>query len=144
MEMPIGGGEAKKLSNKVTDFGVFSPDGQQVAALTSEGTGMNFRAMIDILPAQGGLPVKSFPPMRGISNFFQYSSDGQSLYYPVTLKGVSNIVMQPVGATSFTQMTGFKEFTIYGYSYDWKNKRLAVARGRSNTDVVLLTQQSPQ
>ena len=143
-EMPINGGEARKLSGKVTNFGVFSPDGQQVAAMTQEGTGVNFRAMIDILPAQGGLPVKSFPPMRGISNFFQYSADGQSLYYPVTLKGVSNIVMQPVGATSFTQATGFKEFTIYGYSYDWKSKRLAVARGRSNTDVVLLTQQSPQ
>ena len=143
-KMPIEGGEASKLSNKVTNFGVFSPDGQQVAAMTQEGTGVNFRAAVDILPAQGGLPVKSFSPMRGISNFFQYSPDGQSLYYPVTLKGVSNIVMQPVGATSFTQMTGFKEFTIYGYSYDWKNKRLAVARGRSNTDVVLLTQQSPQ
>ena len=143
-EMPVEGGEARKLSDKVTNFGVFSPDGRQVAAMTSEGTGVNFRATVDILPAQGGLPVKSFPPMRGISNFFQYSSDGQSLYYPVTLKGVSNVVMQPVGATSFTQMTGFKEFTIYGYSYDWKSKRLAVARGRSNTDVVLLTQQSPQ
>ena len=64
MEMPLSGGEAKQLSNKVADFGVFSPDGQQIAALTTEGTGVNFKAMIAIIPAQGGLPVKSFPPVR--------------------------------------------------------------------------------
>ena len=41
-------------------------------------------------------------------------------------------------------MTNFNDLTIYGYDYDWKNKRLAIARGRSNTDVVLLTQQQVQ
>jgi len=144
MEMPVSGGTAKQLTNAVTDFAVFSPDGQQIAALTTEGTGVSFRAMISILPAQGGLAVKSFPPLPTISNFFQYSGDGQSLYYPVTIKGVSNIVMQPIGTKDVTQMTGFNELSIYGYSYDWKNKRLAVARGRNNTDVVLLTQQQAQ
>jgi len=144
MEMPIGGGEAKQLSNKVTNFGTFSPDSQQIAALTAEGTGVNFRGMIDILPAQGGLPVKSFSPLPTISNVFQYSPDGQSLYYPITAKGVSNIIMQPMGSRTVTAMTNFNELQIYGYDYDWKNKRLALARGRANTDVVLLTQQPTQ
>ncbi len=144
MRAPISGGEPKQLSNKVAEFGVFSPDGQQIAAMTAEGTGVNFKGVIDIIPAQGGLPVKSFPPLPAISSFFQYSADGQSLYYPVTAKGVSNIVMQPIDSKNITAMTGFNELTIYGYQYDWKNKRLAVARGRNNTDVVLLTQQQAQ
>jgi hypothetical protein len=41
-------------------------------------------------------------------------------------------------------MTNFTELQIMGYDYDWKNKRLALARGRTNTDVVLLTQQQVQ
>ena len=82
--------------------------------------------------------------MLAISNFFQYSPDGQALYYPVTLKGVSNIILQPIGTRTVTQMTGFNDLLIYHYDYDWKNKQLAVTRGRNNTDVVLLTQQQAQ
>ena len=82
--------------------------------------------------------------MLSISNTFQYSADGQSLYYPVTAKGVSNIIMQPIGTKTATPMTNFSDLQIYGYHYDWKNKRLALARGRTNTDVVLLTQQQAQ
>jgi Tol biopolymer transport system component/predicted Ser/Thr protein kinase len=144
MQMPMGGGEAKQLSDKIIDFAAFSPDGQQIAVLTTEGTGINFKAVVAILPAHGGLPVKVFPPARTISNRFHYSPDGQALYYPVTEKGVSNMVMQTIGSTTITPMTGFNELTIYGYDYDWKNRRLALARGRSNTDVVLLSQQQGQ
>ena len=144
MEMPLAGGQAKQIGDKTTNFGVFSPDGQQIAALIGEGTGINYRALIAILPAQGGLAVKTFPPARSISNFFQYSADGQALYYPVTERGVSNMVMQPIGSATVTPQTRFDKFTIYGYDYDWKNKRLALARGRNNTDAVLLTQQQGQ
>jgi hypothetical protein len=41
-------------------------------------------------------------------------------------------------------MTSFNDLLIYHYDYDWKNKQLAVTRGRNNTDVVLLTQQQAQ
>jgi hypothetical protein len=100
--------------------------------------------MIEILPAQGGLPVKTFPPIPAISNIYQFSPDGKFLYYPVTAKGVSNMLAQTVGEKNVTPMTNFNDLLIYGYDYDWKNKRLAVSRGRSNTDVVLLSQQQAQ
>jgi hypothetical protein len=144
MEMPLSGGTAKQMSDRLAELGVFSPDGQQIAILTADGSGVNFRVEIAIIPAQGGLPVKSFPPVNSISNFFQYSADGQSLYYPVTGKGVSNMIQQPVGEKTLTQITNFTDLSIYGFDYDWKNKRLALARGRNNTDVVLLSQQQGQ
>jgi Tol biopolymer transport system component/predicted Ser/Thr protein kinase len=140
MQMPISGGEAKPVSDKVADFGVYSPDGQQIAAFTEEGAGINTRVVVAIIPAQGGLPVRTFPPAMAISNVFRYSADGQSLYYPITAKGVSNIVVQQIGASSATPVTNFNDLQIYSYDYDWKSKRLAIARGRNNTDVVLLTQ----
>ena len=144
MQMPIGGGNAKQLSDKVAEFGIFSPDGRQIAILTEEGTGISVKVEVAILPAQGGLPVKTFPTVFGISNYFQFSADGQSLYYPVTTKGVSNMGLQPIGTKSVTPVTNFDDLIIYGYDYDWKNKRLAAARGRNNTDVVMLTQQTAQ
>jgi hypothetical protein len=90
------------------------------------------------------LPVKGFAPSPFISTPFRYSADGQSLYYGVTNKGVSNLVAQPIGVESASLITNFNDLLIYAFDYDWKNKKLAVARGRSNDDVVLLTQQQAQ
>ena len=144
MEMPVGGGEAKQLTDKLVNFGAVSPDGKQIAALALEGQGANTKPMIEILPSEGGLPVKSFPPSRFISGLFQYSADGQSLYYPITEKGVSNILMQPIAGGPPSLVTNFDDLFLYGYDYDWKNKKLVVARGRTNSDVVLITQQKEQ
>jgi serine/threonine protein kinase/Tol biopolymer transport system component len=144
MAMPLSGGDAKPVTSKVADFGTASPDGQQIAALTTEGTGVNFKALIAIIPAAGGLPVKTFPPNRSISSYFQYSSDGQALYYAVSEKGVSNMVRQQVGGATVDPVTNFTDLNIYGYDYDWKNKRLALARGQTKHDIVLLTQQQGQ
>jgi eukaryotic-like serine/threonine-protein kinase len=144
MRMPLSGGDAKPISNKLVDFGTLSPDGQQIAALTTEGAGVNFKALIAIIPAAGGLPVKTFPPSRFIASYFQYSPDGQALYYAVSEKGVSNMVRQQVGAATGDPMTNFTDLSIYGYDYDWKNKKLALARGQTNHDIVLLTQQQGQ
>jgi eukaryotic-like serine/threonine-protein kinase len=142
MALPIGGGEAKQLTDRPVNFGAVSPDGKQIAALTFEGEGANVRPLIAIIPAQGGLPVKTFLPSRFISGLMQYSADGQSLYYPVTEKGVSNILVQPIAGGPPTLATNFDDLFLYGYNYDWKNKRLAVARGRTNSDVVLITRSS--
>jgi len=141
MELTVRGGETKQVSDRLINFAALSPDGSQIAALGVEGQGANAKPVIEILPAQGGLPVKSFPPSRFISGLFQFSADGLSLYYPVTEKGVSNILVQPIAGGPPTLATNFDDLVIYGYNYDWKSKRLAVARGRTNSDVVLITQQ---
>jgi eukaryotic-like serine/threonine-protein kinase len=142
MEMPVGGGEARQLSDKWVNFAAVSPDGKQIAMLANEGQGANVKPFIEIIPVQGGLPVNTFPPSRFISGFLQYSADGQSLYYPVTEKGVSNILVQPIAGGPPTLATNFDDLFLYGYHYDWKNKKLAVARGRTNSDVVLITSSS--
>jgi len=141
MEMPLAGGQPKQIVDRIVNFGTYSPDMQQIAVMMPQGTGVNFGEVVGIIPAQGGLPVKTFAPARSISSAFHYAQDGQSLHYAVTERGVSNMVTQPIGVESATPQTHFDKFAIYGFDYDWKNKRLALARGRNNTDVVLLTQQ---
>ena len=71
----------------------------------------------------------------------QYSGDGKAMYYPVTEKGVSNFVRQALDGGPPTQVTDFTELTDYGYAYNWADKKLAMTRGKSNSDVVFITQQ---
>jgi serine/threonine protein kinase/Tol biopolymer transport system component len=141
MRMPAEGGEAKQLLDEPVFAAAISPDGQQIALLGLEGQGIQAKTMIKIIPATGGAPIKKFDSHPLISGNLQYSGDGKAIYYPITEKGVSNIVSQSLGGGPPTPVTDFTELDIHGYDYDWANKRLAVTRGKSNSDVVLIKQQ---
>ena len=142
MRMPIEGGQPKQLLDKLVEIAAPSPDGKQLAILTVEGTGAATKGVIEIVPAEGGAPLKTLPLNVSIAGGFQYSADGQYLYYPVLQRGVGNLVRQNIADGSISPVTDFKDLTIFGYEFDWGRKKLALARGRSLTDVVLITQQS--
>ena len=141
MRMPLEGGQPKQLSDEFVEFAAISPDGQQIAMLTVQGNGVQTRLVIKVIPANGGAPIKTLDPQPLLSGLMQYSGDGKSIYYPITEKGVSNIVKQSLDGGAAMQVTDFKELDIHGYAYDWPNKKLAVTRGKSNSDVVLIKQQ---
>ncbi len=144
MKGSLSGGEAKQLSDKVIEFG---RDVSRRPADCRSGFAGWRRQFPDDDPNSSGagrIAGKEFSARGSDVQHFPVLGRRAALYYPATAKGVSNIVMQPVGSATITQMTNFDDLLIYGYSYDWKNKRVAVARGRSNTDVVLLTQQQVQ
>ncbi len=144
MRMPIDGGEAKQVLDKFVEVASISPDGKQLAILTLQGTGVATKGVIQIIPAEGGAPLHSMEMNPHLSNVFQFSSDGQSLYYPITEHAFSNILKQSIAGGPATPVTSFHDLTIYGYKYDWKLNKLALARGRSLSDVVLITQEASQ
>jgi hypothetical protein len=100
--------------------------------------------MIKVVPANGGAPVKSAPVEISISGGMQFSADGKAVYYPITEKGVSNLVKQSLDGGPPVPVTDFNELTFYGYDFDWVNNKLAVTRGKLNSDVVVITQQAAQ
>ena len=142
MRKSLEGGQATQLSDEVVEFSAVSPDGQQIAMLTLQGTGTQTKLVIKTIPASGGAPTRAFDANPLISGVMQYSGDGKSVYYPITERGVSNMVQQSIDGGPATQVTDFKELDIHGYAYDWPNKKLAITRGKSNSDVVLITQQA--
>ncbi|MGA9565135.1 MAG: protein kinase [Candidatus Korobacteraceae bacterium] len=144
MRMATDGGQPKQLTDDYVQFGTISPDGQQVAGLSLEGTGVQTKGIIKVYPADGGAPVKTITPDPHMSAGMQYSADGKAFYYPVTEKGVSNIVRQSLDGGPPTPVTDFKELTSYGYEYNWSNNNLAITRGKLNSDVVVITQQAAQ
>ena len=67
-----------------------------------------------------------------------WSSDGKSLTYIDTKDGVSNIWSQPVAGGPPKQLTHFNSGLIFYYAWSRDGKKLAIARGRKASDVVLI------
>jgi hypothetical protein len=112
--------------------------------LAGEGEGTNLKAVIKVIPANGGAPVKSVAAHPAIFGYLQYSADGKSVYYPIKEKGVSNIVKQALDGGAPLPATGFQDLTSFGYAYNWASNRLAITRGKVDSDVVVITQQAAQ
>ena len=144
MRIPLEGGDAKQIYDGFATFASIAPDGRTVAAGAVEGAGAAARLVMKIIDVDGGPPVKSFEPSRGLSGGIRFSPDGRSIYYPANQHGVSNIVRQSLDGGDAVPVTFFNDLLIYDYSYDWKNQKLAVARGRFSADVVLIKEQQPE
>ena len=141
MRQPLSGGEAKQIFPDFAQFGSLAADGKTVAVLTLEGKGADSRSVIKLIDADGGPAIKSIHPTQAIAGLVTFSPDGNSIYYPVNEHGVSNIVKQSIEGGDPVPVTNFDDLLIYDYSYDWKNKKLAVTRGRSDSDAVLIKDQ---
>ena len=144
MSIPITGGQPKQLSDEFVEFAAISPDGQNIALLTIQGNGVQTHLVVKVIPANGGAPIKTVDPNPLISGLMQFSDDGKAIYYPIKEKGMSNLVRQSVNGGSAVPVTNFKELDIHGYAYDWPSKKLAITRGKVNSDVVVLSQQQAQ
>jgi hypothetical protein len=55
-----------------------------------------------------------------------------------TLGTTSNIWTQPLNGAKSTPLTNFKEFQIAQFALNADGKRLAIARGSRNRDLVLI------
>jgi Tol biopolymer transport system component len=144
MRMPLAGGDAKQIFDGFANFASISPDGLQVALVSIEGSGVKTKLILRMIDPEGGPPLRSLQPSPLLSGVLQFSADGKTLYYPINQRGVSNIVKQSLDGGEPVPVTNFNDLLIDDYSYDWKNKKLAVARGRSSTDVVLIKEQKSE
>jgi len=88
-----------------------------------------------IVPLEGGPPIKTLP----IQGQVEWSPDGKALTYVATTKGVGNIWSQPLEGGKPKQLTHFDSDLIFYHRWSRDGKRLALARGRIISDVVLLS-----
>jgi Tol biopolymer transport system component len=142
MRKAWAGGEPKQLSDDFADSADISPDGKYIAMVSVVGSGVQTKVVIKIIPAEGGAPIKVLDTNPLISGPIQYWEDGKAVVYPITEKGVSNLVKQSLDGGSPTQVTAFNDLISYGFAYNWPADKLAIARGKLNSDVVVITQQT--
>jgi Tol biopolymer transport system component len=144
--VPLEGGEPVKLTDNLAGAPTISPDGKLVACLYFEKA--NSPAKLAIIPIEGGPPAKLFdlPPTINAVNghILRWAADGRAVTYIDTRGGVSNIWSQPLDGNPPKQLTQFKSEQILFFNWSLDGKSLAITRGSTIRDVVLIRDSTNQ
>jgi eukaryotic-like serine/threonine-protein kinase len=131
------GGASVLWSDKLSGKPAVSPDGKLVAGHYWDAAAG--RDTLNVISIDGGEPIKTFPLPPGNYSYirFRWTPDGQAVTY--TGQGaVTNIWIQPLAGGPARELTKFASDVIW--DFDWTpDKRLILARGRLNQDVVLIS-----
>lgn len=136
-KMSLTGGDAVKLTDIEASNPVISPDGKMVAYfIRDKGQPLQ----LGVISIDGGTPLKTFelPITTVVDAGISWNKNGDGILYVSTLGTTSNIWNQPLNGTKATSLTNFKEFQIAQFALNADGKRLAVARGSRNRDIVLI------
>jgi Tol biopolymer transport system component len=136
-KVPINGGSPSRVSPRSGYGPALSPDGTRIAFYTMEGSVPDFRILWAVVPSDGGDPlymITADPQAQSL----RFTPDGKSLAYVVNEHGVSNLWAKPLAGGEPKQLTDFKSDLIFDFSWSRDGKLLALSRGQTNRDVVLL------
>ena len=135
-KISIDGGTPVVLTDRHAHSHSISPDGKLIAYYT-RALEMNAPLMIDVMPVEGGAPVKTLPSV-GDGNRIRWSPDGSALDYVDTKEGVSNIWRISINGGQPKKLTNWNSELLFGFAWSPDGKKLATARGSFETDLVLL------
>ncbi|MFQ5670168.1 MAG: protein kinase [Acidobacteriota bacterium] len=133
-KVPLEGGSAVPISPvPVLDYDL-SPDGARLLVLLRDPE--TERLSFGLLPMDGGKPV----PLAGFSptQFVRWAPDGAALTYIETREGVDNIWRRSLEGGEPVQLTRFTDLEIAGFAWSRDGGRLAVARVRQTSDIILI------
>ena len=139
MQVPIEGGNARKVSDlAIAGFFDVSPDGQTLAFATIDhATGHEEKlAMVSVETGQ----VQKMMPFQQprFNNLVRFARDGKSLVFVTRENGVDNLWQQPLDGSAGRLLTSFKAEHIWDYHWSQDGTKLAVVRGHTDSDVVLM------
>jgi serine/threonine protein kinase/dipeptidyl aminopeptidase/acylaminoacyl peptidase len=139
MKVPIDGGAPQPVTSSILEVQAlydFAPDGRSLVMGTYDFKVQ--RPTFSILSTDSGQILRTFeydPRHRGQLRF---TPDGKGIVYPIREKGVDNLWLQPLDGSPGRQLTSFDSLKIYSYQWSPDGKRLALVRGDSPSDVVLI------
>ncbi len=137
--VPIDGGEPSQLTDKLSQWPVVSPDGQQIACWYRQESNSPWK--IAIIPINGGQPEK-FLDLPSADPVFpvRWNPDGKAISFVSTRAGISNIWAQSMEGGEPRQLTQFASDQIFWFDWSHDGKQLACSRGRVTNDVVLISE----
>jgi len=134
----IDGGTSQTISNlPIIDhqFDV-SPDGKLAAFATLEHSGEH-KLMLALVATESGAAKKvdfERPPF----GLIRFSHDGKGVVYSTRMNGVDNLWLQTMDGSAGKQITDFTSERIYDFHWSPDGKQLALVRGHTDSDVVLI------
>ncbi len=140
---PIDGGPARVISESpsVNSFDV-SPDGTLAAFPTLQHSGEH-KEMLEVVETDAGKAVKTLPFERPRFGLLHFSRDGKGVVYPTRDNGIDNLWLQPIDGSKGRQLTDFTAEQIFDFHWSFDGKQLALVRGHTDADVVLMRNEQP-
>ena len=138
MRVPIDGGTPQKISGLQADsiFDI-SPDSTLALFATVSHTEGHKEKVLEVAVDTGQVKREINMQKQHVGRI-QYSPDGKAIEYVVRENGVDNIWRQPLDGQAGKWETAFKSEHIGRFQWSLDGKRLAIVRGHTDSDVVLL------
>jgi len=132
--LPIDGGEAKQLTDYSSTEPNVSPDGKHIACYFLDEKNI-FR--LGIVPFEGGAPIKTLtlPPYVYVDMSPKWMPDGLGITYVDR----QNLWLLPIDGSAAKQLTDYKQGRLYRREWTRDGKQVAIVRGESTNDVVMIT-----
>jgi Tol biopolymer transport system component len=145
MRAPIDGGASQvvaagPVSGPAVSFDI-SSDGKQIVSPTLEHLGEHKEKLALVQADSGQVAMKDFERFRW--GLLRLSRDGKAVVYPARENGVDNLWLQPLDGSKGKALTNFKTEHIYDFHWSFDGKQLAIVRGHTESDVVLLRSEQP-
>ncbi len=135
MRIPSAGGKAEKFSDLVIgDFPALSPDGKTIAVTFSSKS-----RQIALLDANSGKVIQEVGmDPRNAWPVLRFAPDGKALVYSIRVGDVENLWAQPLDGRLGHTLTDFDSEHIADFNWSRNGKKLAIVRGHSTSDAVLV------
>ena len=135
----IDGGTPKQLVEQNSYSPTISADGKFVAFTYGEGSGTSFHMKLGVISESGGPLVHSVDLVPVAYGKIRFTPDGQAIAFAgLDEQGVANLWVQPLNGSSPRKITDFKRDRIFDFGWSPDGKQLALSRGQTARDVVLL------
>jgi eukaryotic-like serine/threonine-protein kinase len=141
--VPVDGGTPQVISDLPISANFdLDPDGKTAAFATLEHSGEHKERLV-MVPTEPGRPPRILDFERYRFGLLRFSADGKAVVYPTRENGVDNLWLQPLDGSKGHAITDFKSERIYDFRWSLDGKQLALLRGHTDADVVLIRSQQP-
>jgi serine/threonine protein kinase/Tol biopolymer transport system component len=143
MRVPIDGGASQQVTNlPASQFGI-SPDGTTLAFVDIDHAN-GHEEKLAVVEADTGKVRTSLKCDKTAGGLVRYTPDGKALVYVFREKGVENLWQQPLDGSPGKQLTSFKSDHLWDFHWSFDGSKLALVQGHTDSDVVLMRQNSGQ
>lgn len=114
-------------------------------SFVANGLGTNCCHVAPVLPKPSCYSFYRWCAAKSVdSEGLSFTPDGKAVAYPVRGNGVDNLLVQPLsGSSAGRQITAFDSEQIRSFRWSPDGSSLAILRGHSESDVVLLRESKP-
>ena len=138
-KVPSEGGEAERVTEVPTPLARFSPDGKSIATVQFvKGGTPPWQLAVVTIDGSSAPKIIAPPTHFNLRSSIAWTLDGRAIIVNSDQRGVGNLWSQPIDGGAPKQITNFTSDLISNFAISHDGKRLAISRGNSSLDVVLI------